>query len=58
MSIDFHVAVHALDWPTLGALNRCMAELQYPIQIVAMPSSVDKPLGETPDTKGLVLPGY
>ena len=56
MSIDFYVAVHAPDWPTPAALNRCMAQLQYPVLIVAgAPDDADKPLKEVPNTMGLVV---
>lgn len=56
MSFDYSVAVHAPDWPTPAALNRCMTGQQYPVRIIAVaPEDTDKPLKETPGSAGLVV---
>jgi hypothetical protein len=56
MSVDYYVAVHAADWPTPAALNRCMTELHYPVRISGLASTeMDQPLATMPFTLGLVV---
>lgn len=55
MSVDYHVAVHAADWPTTAALNQCLSKLHYPLNIKpASKADLDKPLAAAPYTLGLV----
>jgi hypothetical protein len=54
--MDYYVAVHAADWPTPAALNRCMGELHYPVSISAISSAeMNTPLAIVPNTAGLVV---
>ncbi|WP_442581248.1 hypothetical protein ACSBOB_04395 [Mesorhizobium sp. ASY16-5R] len=55
MGVDYHVAVHASDWPTPAAINRCLGELHYPIVIAVVPGAMDKPLTEAPGVGGFVV---
>jgi hypothetical protein len=55
MGMDYSVAIHAADWPTPAALNRCMGDLRYPVALsAASPSEMGKPLAIVPGTAGLV----
>jgi hypothetical protein len=56
LNVDYFVAVHAADWPTPAALNRCLTEWHYPIQIAGVPDSERyQPLATSPNTLGLVV---
>ncbi len=38
MSTDFYIAVPAAHWPTAAAVQRCMADRAYPVQIKRFPA--------------------
>lgn len=38
MSVDFYAAVPAAEWPTLAAVQQCVAQHQYPIQLKRFPA--------------------
>ncbi|MBX9859775.1 MAG: hypothetical protein K2Y20_09330 [Sphingomonas sp.] len=38
MSVDFYVAVPAANWPTAEAVQRCMTERAYPVDVKRFPS--------------------
>ncbi|MDJ0276726.1 hypothetical protein QLH51_07955 [Sphingomonas sp. 2R-10] len=37
MSVDFYVAVPAANWPTAAAVQQCMTDHDYPVQIKRFP---------------------
>ncbi len=41
MSADFYVAVPAVSWPTAAAVQQCMADHAYPVQIKRFPALND-----------------
>lgn len=41
MSVDFYVAVPAANWPTAAAVQQCMADHAYPLQIKRFPALVE-----------------
>jgi hypothetical protein len=55
MGVDYHVAVHASDWPTPATINRCLGELHYPIAIAGVPTAMNKPLTEAPGMGGFIV---
>ncbi len=38
MSVDFYVAVHAANWPTAAAVQQCLVDHTYPVQIKRFPA--------------------
>ena len=38
MSVDFYVAIPAAEWPTAAAVQHCMAERSYPVQLKRFPT--------------------
>ena len=41
MSVDFYVAVPAAHWPTAAAVQQCIADHAYPVQIKRFPALVE-----------------
>ncbi|MFA5966010.1 MAG: hypothetical protein WC804_18490 [Sphingomonas sp.] len=41
MSTDFYVAVPAANWPTAAAVQQCMVDHAYPLQIKRFPALVE-----------------
>lgn len=54
MSADFYVAVHAADWPTMQALQKCIEERGWPVKIGAHDDpNWTQPFEAVPMTAGL-----
>jgi hypothetical protein len=54
MSFNYYVAVHQANWPTVAALNQCIASLGYPLVVnPTSPEELAKPFHEMPGTVGL-----
>lgn len=47
MGASYYVAIHQADWPTVAAVNECLAGLDYPVRIPAKLNSAKTPLSDT-----------
>ena len=54
MSVDYHVAVHAPNWPTVQVLQECMDQHKWPVKLGTMDTPLwTKPFDPVPHTLGL-----
>jgi hypothetical protein len=54
MGVNYYVALHSANWPTMQALQQCIDRRGWPIKLgSANDSRWTKPLDETPNTLGL-----
>jgi hypothetical protein len=54
MSVDYHVAVHAANWPTVQMLQQCIDQREWPIKLGTKNNPLwTKPFASVPQTLGL-----